>query len=282
MMTLLVLAQDEIPRQLWNEEFLQKRPAAGAAKGNNGKANYRPVPDSTKPSAAPSGHGVMIGVTLWRLRPERPQDTPGARLLVLPEAPGAEASSEVPERIDADTPLAPGDRVRLSVEVPYKGYLYVIDREKYADGSVGDPYLICPNRLTRPGDNMVAPGRVVEVPDRRDKPNHFIVKPTRKDQTAEVISFLVTPELLPNLKIGVAATRLDKAQFAEWEKQWGVQSQALELQGGGSGVWTNQEKDAGEHAIALTQDDPLPQTLYRVPAESGRSILLEVPLHIKQ
>jgi hypothetical protein len=222
----------------------------------------------------------MLGVTLWRLRPERSKDTPGARLLVLP-GPGEKGTNEVPERVDADTPLTPGDKVRLSVEVPYKGYLYVIDRERYADGSLSDPYLIYPNRVTLRGDNVVAPGRVVEVPDRRSSPNYFLVKPTRKDQTSEVISFLVTPEALPGMTIGDHALKLDNATYSKWEKDWGVKSQVLNLQDAAGAAWTDQEKKAGDGGT-LTQDDPLPQTLYRVPSVTGKSILLEVPLHIKQ
>jgi hypothetical protein len=279
------LPQDVTTRQIWNTEFRQKRPAgAGTTPANNIKATYRPIGDPVKTAVvAPDRSGVMLGVTLWRLRPERARETPGARLLVLPK-PGATGDSEVPERLDPDTPLNPGDKVRLTVEVPFKGYLYVIDREQYADGSFSDAFVIYPNRLTHPGDNVVAAGRVVEVPDSRDAPNFFLVQPQGKDkvQTAELISFLVTPELLPNLKIGEDPLKLDKSLYAEWEKKWGVKSQALALQGGSGGVWTNQEKDAGQHTVALTQDDPLPQTLYRVAADPGKSILLEVPLHIKQ
>jgi len=44
-----------------------------------------------------------------------------------------------PERISPDTKLAQGDKLRISVEGARKGYLYVIDREQYADGSLGEP-----------------------------------------------------------------------------------------------------------------------------------------------
>ena len=49
------------------------------------------------------------------------------------------------QRIDPDnTPLRDGDRMRLSIEAPWDGYLYVLNREQYADGSTSDPYLIFP------------------------------------------------------------------------------------------------------------------------------------------
>ena len=46
------------------------------------------------------------------------------------------------ERIDTGAPLALGDRVRLTIESPNGGFLYVIDREVYDDGTTSDPYLI--------------------------------------------------------------------------------------------------------------------------------------------
>src|SRR5579872_5915832 len=187
-------AQEEATRQLWNTEFLQKRPPGKTPA--RPKVTYKPLGDGAKAAVADPGAGVMLGVTLWRLRPEKSHET-GARLLVL--LPNGDKRAEVPERVDAGTPLKPGDEVRLTVEVPYRGYMYVVDREQYSDGSVSDPYLIYPNWQTRPGDNVVAPGRLLEIPDRRDEVKTFTIVPKRKDQSAELLSILVTPEPLPNL-----------------------------------------------------------------------------------
>ena len=76
----------------------------------------------------------------------------------------SQSSQWTPERIEVDTPLKVNDRVRLSVESPRDGYLYVIDREQYADGSLGDAYLIFPTRRTRGGDNRVRPGKLIDIP----------------------------------------------------------------------------------------------------------------------
>jgi hypothetical protein len=57
-----------------------------------------------------------------------------------------------PQRIEADTPLKVGERVRLSIESPRTGYLYVIDREQYADGSYGE----CLFNLSHTADIVVA------------------------------------------------------------------------------------------------------------------------------
>ena len=68
-----------------------------------------------------------------------------------------------PERIEADTPLKVSERVRITVESPRAGYLYVVDREQYADGSLGDAYLIFPTTRTRDGDNKVRPGKLIDI-----------------------------------------------------------------------------------------------------------------------
>src|SRR5205085_12633483 len=94
---------------------------------------------------------AQLGLTIWRLRPVRRTDA-GARIIVQE----AEQTLEwTPERITADTPLRPGEHIRFNFEAPQAGYLYVIDRERYADGSLGEPFLIFPTTRTRGGDNKV-------------------------------------------------------------------------------------------------------------------------------
>src|SRR5437867_180490 len=69
-----------------------------------------------------------------------------------------------PERIEEDTPLNPGDKVRLSIEsLSRAGYLYVIDRAQYADGTLGEPLLIFPTLRTS-NKNRVKPGRLIYIP----------------------------------------------------------------------------------------------------------------------
>ena len=197
--------------------------------------------------------------------------------------PGAKGADEVPERVDPKTELTAGDHFRLTVEVPASGFLYVIDREKYKDGTESAPYLIYPNWQTRSGDNVVAPGRLIEIPDRREQVNTFELKPDRADEVAEVLSLLVSPEPLSGLKIGDQPLKLEESVYAAWEKKWGVQAEQFELVGGPGQAWTDKEKLAGgDHAATMTQDDALPQTLYRVNVKPGNAVLVQVPLKIKQ
>ena len=66
----------------------------------------RPASSSTRPARTEE-----LGITVWRLRPSKKTDT-GARLLIMESS---QASAWTPERIEADTPLSVGERVRISV-----------------------------------------------------------------------------------------------------------------------------------------------------------------------
>ena len=112
---LSVSAQDEAPRQLWDSQFLKKRaegkaPATGARKES-------PSEDKTV--------GEVIGITIWRLRAVRETDNKEARLLLQEES-GASAVEYTPERVESQTLFRAGERVRLGIESPRDGFLYVI------------------------------------------------------------------------------------------------------------------------------------------------------------
>ena len=274
---MFAIAQDDATRQLWNTEFLKKRPA-GTTTARPAAVKYKPVAESVKPSATPAGSGTMLGITLWRMRDPKPADGTGTRLLVL--EPGEQTREQTPERVDSGTALGNGDKVRLTVEVPTKGYLYVVDRERFSDCTMSDPYLIYPNRQNRQGDNVVAPGRLLEIPDRRDRTNVFTIRPSRPTQNAEVLSLLVSPEPIPNLSnSGKDPLKLDAALYAGWEKKWAVKAERFELEGGAGKTITAKENKEG---ATVTQKDPMPQTLYRVSTKPGSAVLLEIPLQLKK
>ena len=261
--------EDETTRKLWDTAFIDqpKRPAST-------KRRYRIATPNVPPDRVAAD--TVVGVTLWRLRPTRPADT-GERILVQE---GSDSVDWIPERVESDTKLAAGTRVRLSVEAARTGYLYVIDREQYADGSLGEPYLIFPTTRTNAGNNEVKAGRIIEIPTQDDSPPFFTLKPSRSDQVSEVISVLVTPSPLDGLKIGEKAQKLSVEQVAEWEKSWGGTVGRLEMQNGAGKTWTRQEKEAGADATrSLSQDEPAPQTLFYKPdAKSGQPVMVNVAL----
>jgi hypothetical protein len=291
---LTVRAQDETaPRRLWDGAFLKKRAEAKASAPARKTTAYRRA--TPKKSAAPNqasqsspaqnpaaqtqqaeqADGEMIGLTIWRLRPSRQADNREARLLL--EEGSSKELEWTPERVEADTIFASGERVRLGIESPRDGYLYVIDREQYTDGAVSDPYLIFPSLLNRDGANSVAAGKLIELPER----SAFQLKPLRPDYAGEVLTILVTPEPLKDLKPGSGAVKLDSETVARWESQWAGSFERFELVGGAGKSYTKAEKEAGQDgARALNQDDAMPQTLYHVNVKSGSPLLVKVPLRI--
>jgi hypothetical protein len=233
-----VMAQkaDEMTRKLWDTAFI-----ANPRKPSKRRSTYR--------IATPNVPVVNA----------KRYDS-GERLIVHDD----ESTKEwLPERISANTKLLQGDRLRISVEAVRSGYLYVINREQYADGTVGEPYLIFPTKRTVGGDNEVALGRLIEIPAQDDSPPFFTMKKSRPDHVAEVVSVLVTPKPLEGIEITDKAQRLPDAEVALWEKQWGSSVGRLEMSTAGQ-AWTKEEKDANTRA--LTASAPAPQLVFYKPS----------------
>ncbi len=236
---------------------------------------------STAASAIPSS-AAKVGVTIWRLRPVRATDN-GARILVMED--GRETQL-TPERVESGAQLRVSDRVRLTIESPRNGYLYVVDRELYADGSMGDPFLIFPTQRTRGGDNRALPGKLIDIPGQEDRPNYFtlVPSPSREDQVAEVLSIIITTQPLENFEITDKPVKLSKSQVEKWEKQWSTRVEKYEMEGGAGQTWSREERAASAEDTGryLTQEDPSPQTIYLVEGKNNQGLLVTVPLRYKR
>ncbi|MGH9845648.1 MAG: DUF4384 domain-containing protein [Blastocatellia bacterium] len=272
-----VLFQDPGTRQIMAEEFVKSRPGRSSASSASGKrTTYRPASARPAKSSRPgSSDQMQLGLTVWRLRPSSTRDV-GARIIVHHDN---ETDEWTPERVESTTALRMGERVRFSFESPQTGYLYVIDREQYADGSKGEPSLIFPTTRTREGNNKVAPGQLVEIPGQEDRPNYFTLRQSRPDQTGELLTVIVTPQPIEGISIGNKPLPLSNEQVAQWEKLWGAVTEKFEMTGGAGKTWTKAEQEAGASATRqLTQDDPGPQTIYRVAVKPGSPLLVNVGL----
>ena len=276
---------DEATRKLWDTAFINSS-RAQAAKRRRSARSYR-ITTPRVPVAGVS-EDTVVGVTIWRLRRSIPSDT-GERLIVH------EGSGDVewlPERISANTKLAEGDRLRISVEAARSGYLYVIDREQYADGSLGEPYLIFPTTRTLAGDNSVKRGKLIEIPAQDDGPPYFRMRRSRPDHVAEVLSIFVTPTPIDGLTIADKAQKLSEDQVATWEKQWSAQVGSIELEGGAGKAWTKEEKEAAGTSASLKAGSsgqmvlnahaPAPQLVYYRPnAKVSEPMLVKVQLRYR-
>ena len=85
---------------------------------------------------------------------------------------------------------------------------------------------------------------------------------------------------LPGISIGAKVMALTDEQVADWERRWGAgKVERFELAGGAGKAWTKAEQVAATDATRLlTQDDPPPQTVYRVDAKPAEPLLVKVRL----
>jgi hypothetical protein len=268
---------DDETRNLWDTAFLNagRAPARKtAARRPASRRGYRVATPAVPPKEVAGD--TVIGVTVWRLRRSGASDA-GERLLVHE---GGDAGEWLPERVSDGTRLVAGDRVRLSIEAARSGYLYVVDRELYADGTLGEPFLIFPTARTLGGRNEVSAGKLVELPAQTDSPPYFTLGRSRADHVGEVLSVIISPEPLAGLQTAAQAQRLSAAQVAEWESAWGARVGYLEMERGAGLAWTREEKQAGADAAkTLTAGAPGPQRLYYRPhAKPGEPLLVKVKL----
>ena len=274
--TAAIAQQPDDTRDLWDTAFVQKRPPAKTNVKRTQPVKYRVVSKSTIPPAADvKGASAIVGVTIWRLRPSKQTDDQSVRQLVHQEG------EWTPERVTAGAPLGEGSRVQLTIESPRKGYLYVFDREIYADKTFGEAYLIFPTLSLNDGDNKVDAGRIVEIPSSGDKPPYYTLKRSRADHDGEALTVIVSDKPLPGLTVGRTAQKFSTEQFASYEKQWGALTQQLELEKGAGTAMSKAEKAAALGQGNLSQEDSLPQTIYRVVTKPDQPLLITIPLSIR-
>ena len=276
-------AQDQDETRQITFDYEQKRPKRTTSKPKpTQKAKPRYVRKTPKPVAKPAAGTsyALAGVTLWQLRPSGTSDAQEVRMLVQQEEEES-TTSFTPVRVEGDSPLKAGDRVRLTIESPRDGYLYVVDRERYADGSTGEPHLIFPTLRTRGGENRVRAGLLVDIPGIDDRPNHFTLKPSRTDQVGELLTVIVSPEPLELPALGRNAMKLPGPLFDQW-KAWETPAERFEMENGAGKTWTVEEKMAAAapgSAKLLDTEDPLPQTIYRVSIKPDAPLSITVPLN---
>jgi hypothetical protein len=239
--------EEDNTRRIWNKRFREARGRIRSKRPRVTEVN-----------------GELIGFTIWRLR-ETNQSEP------------------IAERATADTLFLEGEQVRLSIETTQEGngYLYVIDREVYADGTMSDPYLIFPSQTTPPGGNIVIAGKPVYVPAQGDPNPYFTLERSRRDHISENLTIIVSPKPL-KLPLGTPANpaRLDVARVAQWEKQWGGRVERREDRDEAGKQWTLAEREASRGERRLVQGDPLPQTIFLVKVKPGAPMMLHAPLQI--
>jgi len=240
------------------------------------------------------GSARSLGVTIWRLQPNAPfadfnQDAcrSSVRSIGVGTEIGRPTMISTPLRVSQDTLFRTGDRVRLSIESPRPGYLYIINREVYGDQSYGAPKVIFPTQRIRGGNNYLAPGSPVEFPDLCDNANYFEFLPLRgeKKPVAESLTMIVTDKPLTDVGVPRDALRISTDWMAAWEARWSGRTNVYDLEAGEGQPYTERELNAGYEirikgqpgTRELGQGSPQPQTLYSVDSR-GDGIMATVLL----
>jgi len=108
-----------------------------------------------------------------------------------------------------------------------------------------------------------------------------MIQPGRTRQT-KPLPILVRSKPIEKLQILHDQSRLSAEQVATWKKQLKTALYRLEASAQAWKPYTSAEKMAGNGNKVLTQDDPVPQTLYYVPAKPADPLMVEVPLRISK
>lgn len=288
--------EEDSTRRLWNMQFKnaregKKKPVGNAAKESKASvgaaANDKGKPAASIPTPTVAEEPVaeeLVGLTVWRLREAKPVELKEPSRLLQQNGSGGEKQFAV-ERIGGDAVFTRRDKVRLGFEVPRAedSYLYIVDQEVYADGSVSDPYLVFPLSTTRNGDNVAKAGKIIEIPARTDETPYFDLSvPTlREGRVKERLTVILTSQPL-DLPLTNTASKLELAQLQAWEKKWGGVVEMREAKTKQDNQWTPIEKEAGEGRRLLQQGDPLPHTIYHIKTPANNSaVLFQLTISVK-
>jgi len=230
-------------RQLWNDTWRSRR-----------------VSGTT---TATPGSEACVGITLWQLRPSQAFDDPEVR-----ERTKDSSEELTPVRVAPDTPLAEGDRLRVSVETTREGYLYVLERGAFAGGAKGNASLLFP----APGsDNHLAPGGLIQIPGT----SFFNLTRERADQVSETLTFLILPQPM--------ADPSNSEKIAELEGRWKITEPGLQEGSEIGKAITRTEMQVGrDRSKVLTQNDALPQTMFQCRPQADDPFVLDVSLPIRK
>jgi Domain of unknown function (DUF4384) len=257
--------QQEDERAIIADDFLKNRP--GKQRAGRSGTTYRRATTAGKRSSRTK---LQVGVTIWRFEPGTTVSSAGERSL---SGSYWNKADWVPRRVEADINFREGDTLRISIESPRDGYLYVVNRDLLADGTYGETNLIFP---TQGEDNRLQAGKLIDIPGPDEPP--FKASP-KLNQSSEVLTIIVTSVPL-QLQLGATAIPISKKQLKEWETRWGGETERLEMNGGAGKVRTLEEELAASRRRSrqLTRQDPMPQTIYSLRPQNIDGLLFNLAL----
>jgi hypothetical protein len=246
------------------------------------KAQPKPAASPAAAKASPSADSIL-GMNLWHMRladSTSPVKTRGLRHKLDP----AGSLDWTPERLTLDDVIPEGELLRLSFESASAGYLYVIDRDVFANGTKSKPTLRFPTKQIRGGDNLVGPGVLIQIPGSSDKPSAFTVEVNhRKEQAGIMVTLILSPgKPLPEIPVPNDAVELSEALVAKYEKEFGSDVKMVENKSMLKMVSTLAESAAAsDPSRPLGAEDPLPITLFDRAGHPGAPMLATALIKVK-
>jgi len=260
-------SSQEYTRAITADDFTKARPKSKQP-GKRGKPKRRSYRFASTPQTGPVDSSdqqrLQLGVTIWKLQPINQNRFGLAHV---------RQDQWLAKRVEADTAFRVGDLLRLSIESPRPGYLYIIDSDWYADGSLGETNLIFP-RLGE--NNRLEPGKLIDIPAQDQPP--FRATP-KANQAGESLIFIVTATPIP-LPVYQMTLPISESQLMIWKESWGAFTERLELNGGAGQARTLSEQRAAAPTGArqLTREDPGPQTIFLLTPRSSHGFLFNLNL----
>jgi hypothetical protein len=254
----LAALQEEIPRSIISDDFVKNR-RKGKAKPRS--LLYRLTSSTRKRQANESDSDTwQVGVTIWKLRKE-----PSRQL------------ERTSRRVEADTKFHEGDLLRISIESPLAGYLYIVDRDWFTNGSGGETNLIFP---VRGEDNRLRPGKLIDIPTENEASFKATPKP---NQAGEMLTIIVT-SLPLRLPLSNDPLPITNTQLSDWEERWSAITDRYEMNDGVGQTRTIEEQQAAVTGGTrqLRRDDPSPQTIFRLVRKNRDGVLFNVMLSYVQ
>jgi hypothetical protein len=291
---------DDGSKSIKAEEFLEKRRSASSPASVSGSFGPQPgkpskpksgpktrgrsaVPASkpkpvyqsrrSLPKAPPPGASFQrLGLTIWRKDKNAPVES------------GGKGVDNPLSRTDDGALFRVGDKVRFGVEpLSQGGYLYIIDREQFSDGTQGPATLVFPTKKTYHGKNWALPGAPLLVPG----PDLYFtinIWSAGKALAADVFTIILSPvPLLAEEQLRDTHLPLSDEIVREWEQKCSVENYSAALQGGAGRRQSEAERSSGAKGVdnpaaTLTQDDLPPQQVYQAAVKPGQAMLVRFSL----
>jgi len=271
---------NEVERRRMFRTFKSRRQSAASNRTRTPPKNT-PAAKPTTTADSVSSEDAFVGFTVWEMR-ESGSGT--ERRSFKLKKPGGESVVLRPFRLGSDSQLVTGRSYVFSIESARTGYLYIIDREQYADGKIGEPLLLFPTKSVHGGSNRIEAGEPVEIPDQKSERAYF--EATRNDQNhiGEVLTIIVSPKpLVDPARLMEDPITLPVDEVTKWEQKWATKTRWAENVEAVGLPYTEEEGHAGaDPSYKLRESDPLPQRLYQVGSKGGDPLIVSLLLRYRE